>query len=112
MLLLFGTRRSNKILGQANHDCPNCRRPSSFAYVKTSRWFTLFFIPVIPLGSSVLTVCGLCGFRVPTTEPAAQHALAAAQLRHLQAQQAYPQLAAPPRELQAGPPNPYRPPNV
>jgi hypothetical protein len=29
--------------------------------VETHRWFTLFFIPVIPLGGNHFTKCGVCG---------------------------------------------------
>jgi hypothetical protein len=32
-----------------------------FTAVESKRWFTLFFIPVIPLGGSFLIRCNLCG---------------------------------------------------
>jgi hypothetical protein len=32
-----------------------------FTAMESKRWFTLFFIPVIPLGGSHLIRCNLCG---------------------------------------------------
>jgi hypothetical protein len=32
-----------------------------FTAIVSKRWFTLFFIPVIPLGSIHLIRCNLCG---------------------------------------------------
>jgi hypothetical protein len=29
--------------------------------VETRKWFTLFFIPVIPLGGNHFAKCGVCG---------------------------------------------------
>jgi hypothetical protein len=29
--------------------------------IASQRWFTLFFIPVIPLGSNYVLRCGVCG---------------------------------------------------
>jgi hypothetical protein len=29
--------------------------------VESQRWFTLFFIPVIPLGCNYVVRCGVCG---------------------------------------------------
>jgi len=31
------------------------------AIVETKKWFTLFFIPVIPLGGNLFVRCGVCG---------------------------------------------------
>jgi hypothetical protein len=29
--------------------------------IESRRWFTLFFIPVIPLGGNFVVRCGVCG---------------------------------------------------
>jgi len=32
--------------------------------IETQRWFTVFFVPVIPIGSSYAIRCNLCGLTV------------------------------------------------
>ena len=61
MLFLFGMRTKAKALAQVENSCSKCARPTMHAIVETRKWFTLFFIPVIPLGSKYLNRCGVCG---------------------------------------------------
>lgn len=61
MFFLFGTRRNAKMLAQVDRPCAKCGRSTMHAIVQTKRWFTLFFIPVIPLGSNFAMRCNLCG---------------------------------------------------
>jgi uncharacterized Zn finger protein len=61
MFFLFGTRRNAKMLAQIERPCTKCQRSTVHAVVQTKRWFTLFFIPVIPLGSTLAMRCNLCG---------------------------------------------------
>ena len=51
MIILFGTKRMRTSLGTVMLLCQRCQRPSAHAVVKLRTWFTLFFIPVIPLNS-------------------------------------------------------------
>ena len=39
--------------------CGSCSTPAAHALVRTRRWFTLFFIPIIPLGTKYFTTCAL-----------------------------------------------------
>ena len=80
MIILFGTRRKTANLGRAMHGCPRCNQQSWFNYARTSRHFTLFFIPLIPLGSTTHAVCGSCGFAQTVPTATADQVLAAAQL--------------------------------
>ena len=61
MFFLFGLRHKAKALGQIERPCSKCGRPTMHALVEVKRWFTLFFIPVIPLGGSHAVRCNLCG---------------------------------------------------
>jgi hypothetical protein len=49
MLLIWGWRSLLKVLGVGEFHCPRCRADRSYQLVRPRRWFTMFFIPVIPL---------------------------------------------------------------
>jgi zinc-ribbon family len=61
MFFLFGTRSKAKSLGQIERPCSKCARLTMQNVVASRRWFTLFFIPVIPLGNNCVLRCGVCG---------------------------------------------------
>jgi hypothetical protein len=61
MFFLLGVRRKAKAIGQIERQCTKCTRPTVQTAVESQRWFTLFFIPVIPLGSNLAVRCNLCG---------------------------------------------------
>ena len=61
MLFLFGMRTKAKSIGQIERPCSKCARPTMHIAVESRRWFTLFFIPVIPLGGNCVVRCGVCG---------------------------------------------------
>ena len=61
MFFLFGMRTKTKALKQIQYPCSKCSRQTVFTALESKRWFTLFFIPVIPLGGSHLIRCNLCG---------------------------------------------------
>ncbi len=61
MLFLFGMRTKAKSIGQIERPCSKCTRPTMHIAVESRRWFTLFFIPVIPLGGNYGVRCGVCG---------------------------------------------------
>ena len=61
MFFLFGVRTKAKALAQVENSCSKCGRPTMHAIAETQKWFTLFFIPVIPLGGNHFAKCGVCG---------------------------------------------------
>jgi hypothetical protein len=65
MFFLFGWRNKAKVLGQVERMWAKCSRPTMHAAIASKKWFTLFFIPVIPLGSRYLNRCGVCGLTTP-----------------------------------------------
>lgn len=57
----FSTKQKAKTAGQFH--CPVCQTDRTYAELRHSRRFTLFFIPVLPLGSSSTgrVICTNCG---------------------------------------------------
>lgn len=51
-MIIFGTRTTNPTAGQGQFNCPRCGPQKSYTHKKQKRWFTLYFIPVIPLGTA------------------------------------------------------------
>jgi zinc-ribbon family len=95
LLLIFGLRVFYRAVGQGVFHCQRCGGDREYRHRAGRRWFTLFFIPVIPLnrvGDHVQ--CSICGTRyrmdvlsLPTTAqmqealPAGMRAAATAMLR-------------------------------
>jgi hypothetical protein len=69
MLLIFGFRVRAKVLARLLLICRACQRPASQAVLQRVRWFTLFFIPVIPFSRKSLLQCAMCG-HVSEIDPA------------------------------------------
>ena len=67
MFFLFGFRTKTKPLAQTERACSKCGRPTMHVIAETKKWFTLFFIPVIPLGGNILARCGVCGLATKCT---------------------------------------------
>lgn len=49
MLLIWGWRTRFKTLSDGAFHCPSCGGDRHYAHKQARRWFTLFFIPLIPL---------------------------------------------------------------
>lgn len=61
-IVLFGTKSVRTTVRSGTFDCPVCRSRQRYEHVATRRWFTLFFIPVVPLDRLGTQVeCGGCG---------------------------------------------------
>ncbi len=62
-MIIWGTRNRGKVLGQKAFLCPNCQQLSMTIVQQSRTWFTLFFIPIFPVGGKRTTArCGRCGF--------------------------------------------------
>jgi hypothetical protein len=61
MFFLIGFRTKAKAIAQVERPCTKCARSTVQTALETKKWFTLFFIPVIPLGSTRYVKCNLCG---------------------------------------------------
>ncbi len=61
-MLIFGWRGRTKTLFAGTFDCPVCKSRQPYAVAATRPWFTLFFIPIFPVGVGITnTICGGCG---------------------------------------------------
>lgn len=78
MLIIFGSRRMRKQLGIVMMLCQRCQRPSAHGIVRVHTWFTLFFIPVLPLTAKYYVVCPMCGGATKIDKEHAHHLEAAA----------------------------------
>ena len=61
MFFLIGFRTKAKPIAQVERPCTKCARNTVQTAFETKKWFTLFFIPIIPLGSTRFVKCNLCG---------------------------------------------------
>ncbi len=61
-MIIWGFRSRNKVMGQIQYICPNCRQNSFHTIVRSSRWFTLFFIPTFSFAKKSISHCNVCGF--------------------------------------------------
>lgn len=61
--VIWGYRSRNKVMGQVKSVCPQCRREGFQTVVRSRRWFTLYFIPLIPFSKKSIARCNLCGFQ-------------------------------------------------
>jgi hypothetical protein len=76
MIILFGFRRKASRLATIFVMCGHCHTPAAHALTRTRRYFTLFFIPIIPLGTKYFTTCTMCGAVTQITKEGADQYLA------------------------------------
>lgn len=61
MLFLYGTKNKQKQLATSRELlCPCCNNVSRWQVVKHTTWFTMFFIPMIPLKNQYFEMCPVC----------------------------------------------------
>jgi zinc-ribbon family len=94
-MLIFGLAVFFRTLSEGEFHCPNCGGDRRYRHRAARRWFTLFFLPVIPLNQlGEIVECGTCRsrydlkvLRTPTAQqmaaalPAAMRAAAVAVLQ-------------------------------
>src|SRR5690349_18405314 len=51
-MIIFGTRTMPSKRQEGHFHCPRCSAKQPYNRVNVNRWFTLYFIPVIPMGSA------------------------------------------------------------
>jgi hypothetical protein len=76
MIILFGFRRKSSRLATIFVMCAHCHTPAAHALTRSRRYFTLFFIPLIPLGTKYFTTCTMCGHVTQITKEGADQYLA------------------------------------
>jgi len=49
-MIIFGTTARRKTIGSGQFYCPHCQTQRSYERKQAKRYFTLYFIPLIPMG--------------------------------------------------------------
>jgi hypothetical protein len=61
-MIIYGYRNRDIEMGTGNFYCSKCETQRPYKFKKVVRYFTLFFIPLFPLGTrSQYIECGVCG---------------------------------------------------
>lgn len=71
-MIVWGTKVRTKLMGTGRFVCPTEQIERDYEHESARKWFTLFWIPIIPmqeLGESVR--CSGCGSHLPTAVIAA-----------------------------------------
>ncbi len=78
-MLIWGIRVSSMVLATFGYVCETCGTGAMHQLVKRVRKFTLFFIPLFPVGTRYLDTCTACGrvLQVPREDAEAAAAQAA-----------------------------------
>ncbi len=51
-MIIFGTRGINRNVGAGQFFCPRCSTEQSYTHKAVKRFFTIYFIPLIPMGTA------------------------------------------------------------
>ena len=64
MFIIWGTREKEKELGisQQSYQCTHCNNVSNYKIFRRKNWFTVFWIPIIPLSSKYFISCPICNY--------------------------------------------------
>jgi transcription elongation factor Elf1 len=61
-VIIFGSKVRHKVLGEGKFFCPKCQAQRAYVHKRASRYFTLYFLPVIPMGKlGEFVECQTCG---------------------------------------------------
>jgi len=87
-MIIFGTRSMDSTVTNGAFHCPRCSVQRSYSHKSVRQWFTLYFIPLIPLWRSGEYIeCNSCagtyGVEVLSYDPAADIAATFATLRRI-----------------------------
>ena len=63
MFIIWGSRHSSKVLAEIGHfNCSHCHNTVPFNFVKHIDWFTLYFVPIIPMHTEYWAECPICSY--------------------------------------------------
>ena len=87
-MIIFGSRTLTSSQGGGVFNCPRCDMQRNYDHKQLNRWFTLYFIPCIPMGSAgdyveCMSCGGTFGSEILSYDPAADRAETYALLRRL-----------------------------
>lgn len=74
-LILFGVKRTHASTALPSATtCPRCHNRVHYRYRHTRRWLTIWFIPILPLGSTHKLVCSICPHAIALMGREVRHA--------------------------------------
>lgn len=79
MFLIFGVKHLKRRLVTTFALCGRCGTPAAQVLTRLGTWFSLFFVPVIPLGTKYVLTCTFCGESTKLEKLQATQMVAAAQ---------------------------------
>ena len=62
-MIIFGYRQTMRELGTLVMRCRHCGMQGWHRIYRLISWFTLFFVPVLPVWVSRVAFCGTCGLK-------------------------------------------------
>ena len=62
-MIVTGFRSLNRVMGQLSYPCERCQQETYHTLVRTRRFFTVFWIQVLPIGKFTTSRCNVCGFQ-------------------------------------------------
>lgn len=64
MLIVWGTKVFTKKVGATpgSYECPHCHNVQPCQAIKQTTWFTLFWIPIFPIGVKRYVACPVCNY--------------------------------------------------
>ncbi|NDJ78573.1 MAG: zinc-ribbon domain-containing protein [Chloroflexi bacterium] len=66
-MIIFGSSLRHKVLAEGEFFCPNCKTRRAYKHKRASRFFSVYFIPVVPIGKAGEYVeCQGCGLKFET----------------------------------------------
>ncbi|NDZ93936.1 zinc-ribbon domain-containing protein [Streptomyces sp. SID6673] len=61
-MIIFGGRQTSALLAVLYFHCAFCRAHAAQRLFRTRTWFTLFFLPIFPMGHGAYSIhCAYCG---------------------------------------------------
>ena len=79
MFLIFGIKRMVTRMATVFALCSRCSSPAAQVVARRTTWLALFFIPVVPLRTTYLSTCTLCGTSIRLDKDEALRTVALAQ---------------------------------
>ncbi len=63
MFVVYGRKAFRKDLGYTHkvYHCPNCNNNKQYLVMRNRKFFTLYWIPLIPYSSKYYVTCPVCG---------------------------------------------------
>jgi transcription elongation factor Elf1 len=62
LFIIFGTKVRQQVIGEGQFFCPKCQSQRAYQHKKASRYFSLYFIPIFPMGKlGEFVECQTCG---------------------------------------------------